>query len=197
MKSSLVMIAACAAIFAFTPIATGQVWWPFGHRPTPTPVRRAPPIARPVATPALTPTPIPKIPVALPNYDEETSTRLQIFLDNSDFGPGKIDGQMGEFFRKALLHYKRAHGMPETGTVDSWLFDQVPETFTTYTIREEDLKQIGELPSDHAEQAKLKWQPYTSLLEFVAERYHSSEDYLRKLNAGKKLDDLKPGDIVS
>src|ERR1700730_2508614 len=34
-------------------------------------------------------------PVALPNYDEETATRLQIFLDNSDFGPGKIDGKMG------------------------------------------------------------------------------------------------------
>ena len=41
-------------------------------------------------------TPPPKVyPVALPNYDEETATRLQIFLDNSDFGPGKIDGKMG------------------------------------------------------------------------------------------------------
>jgi hypothetical protein len=33
-------------------------------------------------------TPPPRVyPVALPNYDEETATRLQIFLDNSDFGP--------------------------------------------------------------------------------------------------------------
>ena len=74
------------------------------------------------------------IPVALPNYDEETTTKLQIFLDNNDFGPGKIDGRMGEFFRKALVHYKRAHGMSETGAVDSWLLDQVPETWTTFTI---------------------------------------------------------------
>jgi hypothetical protein len=37
-------------------------------------------------------TPPPRVyPVALPNYDEETATRLQIFLDNCDFGPGKID----------------------------------------------------------------------------------------------------------
>lgn len=135
--------------------------------------------------------------MALPNYDEETSTRLQIFLDNSNFGPGKIDGQMGEFFRKALLHYKRAHGMPETGAVDSSLFEQVPQTFTTYTIREEDSKLVGDLPSDHAEQAKLKWQPYTSFLEFVAERYHSAEAYVRKLNPGRNLDDLKPGDVVT
>ena len=46
---------------------------------------------------------VPEAVVALPNYDEVTATRLQIFLDNNDFGPGKIDGQMGEFFRKALL----------------------------------------------------------------------------------------------
>ena len=64
--------------------------------------------------------------VALPNYDEVTATRLQIFLDNNDFGPGKIDGEMGEFFRKALLAYKRAHLMPLRGTVDQWLLDQVP-----------------------------------------------------------------------
>src|ERR1700682_6767454 len=101
MKSSLLFTTALAMILFIAPDANGQLLWPFGRRPTPTPVRRPPPKARPVATPTLTPTPIPQIPVALPNYDEETSTRLQIFLDNNDFGPGKIDGQMGEFFRKA------------------------------------------------------------------------------------------------
>src|SRR5438309_10353516 len=68
---------------------------------------------------------------ALPNYDEETSTRLQIFLDNNDFGPGKIDGKMGEFFRKALISYKHAYGMRETGFVDKSGLDQVPVTFTS------------------------------------------------------------------
>src|SRR6201990_1097735 len=81
-------------------------------------------------------TPPPRVyPVALPNYDEETATRLQIFLDNSDFGPGKIDGRMGEFFRKALISYKHAQAMPKTGAVDQWMLDQVPVTYTTYTIR--------------------------------------------------------------
>src|SRR5438132_7589157 len=88
-------------------------------------------------------TPPPRVyPVALPNYDEETATRLQIFLDNSDFGPGKIDGKMGEFFRKALISYKHAHAMPKTGAVDQWMLDQVPVTYTTYAIREEDLTLI-------------------------------------------------------
>src|SRR5882762_7103196 len=121
-------------------------------------------------------TPPPRVyPVALPNYDEETATRLQIFLDNSDFGPGKIDGRMGEFFRKALVSFKHARAQLETGVVDQWMLDQVPQTFTTYTIKPDDLAFVGDLPSDHPSQAKLKFLPYTSLLEFVAERFHSAE----------------------
>src|SRR5207253_412342 len=131
-------------------------------------------------------TPPPKVyPVALPNYDEETATRLQIFLDNNYFGPGKIDGKMGEFFRKAIISYKHAYAMPKTGAVDQWMLDQVPETYTTYTIKEEDLKFVGDVPGSHAEQARLKSLPYTSLLEFVAERYHSAESYIQKLNPGQ------------
>ncbi|HYJ04086.1 MAG TPA: L,D-transpeptidase family protein [Chthoniobacterales bacterium] len=138
----------------------------------------------------------PAIPVALPNYDEETSVKLQIFLDNNYFGPGKIDGRMGEFFRKALVHYKRAHGMAETGAVDSWLIDQVPETYTDYTIPEEALSFVGETKSKPSEQSKLKRMHYGSLLELVAERYHSAEEFLKKLNPGMNLEELKPGDTV-
>src|SRR6266566_4886899 len=91
-------------------------------------------------------TPPPRVyPVALPNYDGETATRLQIFLDNSDFGPGKIDGKMGEFFRKALISYKHALAIPKTGAVDSWLLDQVPATYTTYTFRNSIPERIGSI----------------------------------------------------
>ena len=160
---------------------------------------RAMPIRTPstnAVTAITTPKPMPEVVVALPVYDEETSTRLQIFLDNCDFGPGKIDGKMGEFFRKALVSYKHAHGMRETGAVDKWLVDQVPVTFTTYTIKGDDLAYVGDLPSSHEDQAKLKFLPYTSLLEFVAERYHSAEDYIRKLNHGTDCDHLQPGAVL-
>ena len=153
--------------------------------------------AVPMSTRAPTPKPTPEIIVALPNYDEQTATRLQIFLDNNDFGPGKIDGNMGEFFRKALISYKHALGMRETGAVDQWLIGQVPIAFTTYTIKPDDLKFIGLVPSNHAAQAKLKWLPYTSLLEFVAERYHSAEAYIQKLNPGKNWEHLQPGEALN
>ena len=163
------------------------------------PVRAVPlrqPFAAPTPAPApvATPKPTPKVFVALPNYDEETATRLQIFLDNSDFGPGKIDGRMGEFFRKALVSYKHAHAMPITGAVDQTMLDQVPRTFTTYTIKADDLAFVGVLPSDHPSQAKLKFLPYASLLEFAAERFHSAEDYIKKLNPGMDWENLEPGD---
>src|SRR5438552_7204217 len=146
---------------------------------------RARQAAPPAGRPAARPKPTPEIIAALPNYDEETATRLQIFLDNNDFGPGKIDGKMGEFFRKALISYKHSHLVRETGFVDQWLLDQVPVTFTTYTIKPDDLKFIGPAPTSHSEQAKLKALLYASLLEFVAERYHSAEAYIQKLNPGK------------
>lgn len=156
-----------------------------------TPVRAVPlrqPFVSPTPPAIATPQPTPKVFVALPNYDEETATRLQIFLDNNDFGPGKIDGKMGEFFRKALISFKHARAQRETGVVDQWMLDQVPQTFTIYTIKGDDLAYVGENPTSHEEQAKLKFLPYTSLLEFVAERFHSAEDYIRKLNKDRDLD---------
>jgi lipoprotein-anchoring transpeptidase ErfK/SrfK len=130
-------------------------------------------------------------------YDEETSVRLQIFLDNHEFGPGKIDGKTGEFFGKALVSYKRAHGLAMTGAVDAQFLQEVPVPYTSYTIRPEDEQFVGEVASKPSEQAKLKALLYGSLLEFVAERFHAAEDFLRKLNPAMDLDKLKPGDAVT
>lgn len=175
----------CAAlIFSLADLTLAQK----KHASSPSPQKQASSSAAPPAQQVY--------PVALPNYDEETATRLQIFLDNSDFGPGKIDGRMGEFFRKALISYKHAHKLPKTGAVDSWLLDQVPVTYTTYTIKEDDLKFVGATPTEHAEQAKLKYLPYLSLLEFVAERFHSAEDYIKKLNPGKDWEKLTTGEVL-
>src|SRR5437867_4458338 len=86
--------------------------------------------------------------------------------------------------------------MTKTDTVNQWMLDKVKDTYTTYTNRYEDLKFVGDVPSSRAEQAKLKWLPYTSLLEFVAERYHSAESYIQKLNPGKNWEHLQPGETL-
>src|SRR4030095_2202336 len=91
----------CLALTVFSLRAEAGWFWQRKPTPTPTPVRRA--LPPPTPTPEPTPIPTPRQLVALPVYDEETSVRLQIFLDNHQFGPGKIDGRMGEFFGKALV----------------------------------------------------------------------------------------------
>lgn len=169
--------------------------WPWQKpTPTPTPVpqptRKPTPVPIPRALPAATPV------IALPAYDEATSTRLQIFLDNHLFPPGKIDGKMGEFFRKALIGYKRANKLPLDGTIDDSLLAAVPQAFITYTIPPEAEKFVGPVSSRPSEQAKFKALLYGSLLEFVAERFHAEEDFLRKINPTMNLDQLKPGYVL-
>ncbi len=134
---------------------------------------------------------------ALPVSKRDETARLQIFLDQQLFGPGKIDGSPGEFTTKALMRYQRAHGLPETGVVDGAIpVDSVSPVYTTYVLREEDLRYVGDAPEEPVDQAKLKALPYGSLLEFLTERYHCSPVLLERLNAGLKLDQLKPGDEV-
>jgi lipoprotein-anchoring transpeptidase ErfK/SrfK len=180
-------------------VSRAEAGW-FSPR-TPTPIPKPVPVRRALPPPTPTPSPTPSLPprelVALPIYDEPTSVRLQIFLDNHEFGPGKIDGKMGEFFGKALVAYKKANGLPPTGAVDEQLLAEVPNPYTTYTIRPEDLNFVGETASKPAEQAKLKAMKYGSLLEFVAERYHAAENFLNKINPGVDLEKLKPGDVVN
>ena len=141
---------------------------------------------------AALPNPLPKAPQPV-----DAILQLQIFLDGQLFGPGKLDGRPGEFTTKALKRYQRAHGLPET-ELDSQTLDlsSVTQIYTTYTIREEDLKFVGDSPIKPAEQSKKKYLPYGSLEEFLTERFHCAEELIEFINRPKKLDTLKPGDVV-
>ena len=129
--------------------------------------------------------------------EREVMTQLQIFLDQQLFGPGKIDGRGGEFTTKALWCYQRAHDLPPTGRLDQNIpIDSVFPIYAEYTIRDEDLQYVGDLPAKPPEQSKKKYLPYDSLLEFLTERFHCDPKLLEKINPDLKLDDLKPGDVV-
>jgi lipoprotein-anchoring transpeptidase ErfK/SrfK len=141
----------------------------------------------------------PSVPRAEPAAPQEILTRLQIFLDQHSFGPGKIDGRWGEFTAKALVRYQIANGQKATGQIDSDLQQQLAKIFpiyTTYTITDQDLKEVGNIPYKPAEQAKTKAMLYRSNAEFLGERYHSDPDFIAKLNKDKNLDQLKAGDVV-
>jgi lipoprotein-anchoring transpeptidase ErfK/SrfK len=169
--------------------------------PTPTPDTSFPsrPLAAPTQQPEATPSDEPAVPRAQPVSEREVITRLEIFLDQRNFGPGKIDGRWGEFCAKALQRYQVANGLPPTGQIDEALQKQLERIFpiyTTYQLTDDDFKRVGPTPIKPKEQAKTKAMLYRSITEFIAERFHSGEDFIANLNSDKKMETLKTGDIV-
>ena len=77
------------------------------------------PIAPPAAQAVTAPPPEPGVARAEPVSEREVITRLQIFLDQRSFSPGKIDGRWGEFVAKALQRYQRANALPASGQIDA------------------------------------------------------------------------------
>ena len=100
----------------------------------------------------------------------------QVMLDRAGFSPGAIDGRIGKNTRRALALFEQQGGQ------------RVPSApaLTTYTITEEDVRGpfVPSIPEDMIEKAKLPDLGYTSLLEAIAERYHSTPALLKELNPG-------------
>lgn len=144
-----------------------------------------------VATAAI-PDPLPPAPTPVDDI-----LRVQIFLDTNLFGPGKVDGRPGEFTTKALKRYQAANGLPQTELADHTLdLSGITELYTTYTIRQEDLAFVGDLPSKPSAQSQKKYLPYDSVLEFLTERFHCSPELLEYINQPMKMSALKAGDVV-
>ena len=130
--------------------------------------------------------------------DTDLVVRVQIHLDEHNHGPGNIDGKLGEFGKKAASVYNQLRGIP-SGNYARLIRDAqatVPEPYTTYTVAAGDATFVTPgLSTKPQEQAKAKYMGYRSLLEFVAERYHTSEEFLQRINASN-LYNLKPGSLV-
>lgn len=132
--------------------------------------------------------------------DRDTVLRIQIFLDRNLFGPGKIDGAIGEFTYKAVVNYNYAHGHRD---IYNWAHAQeaaereVPVPYAAYKIKADLLPFVNpNLPEEPEEQAKFPFMAYRSLVELIAERFHTDESFLALINPQKKMEALKPGDIV-
>ena len=131
------------------------------------------------------------------NPSRDDVVRLQIFLDEQNFSPGKIDGRYGGFTAKSWQRYQTLQGVnPPVDKFDAKTFTAVEPVYVTYKVAPDDLAAIGQVPKELALQAKGKALPYTSMAELLGERYHVGVDFLRQLNAGKNLDQLKEGTEV-
>ncbi len=113
----------------------------------------------------------------------------QIWLDRKDFSPGEIDGAMGKNTQKALAAFQETNQLPvSTSSVDpktlETLREEGVEPLIAYTITEADVKGpfVEKIPEDLMQQAELKSLSYISVVEALSEKFHVSQEILKKLN---------------
>lgn len=141
-----------------------------------------------------------------PNKAEiEAATRLQVFLDRANFSPGRIDGRYNDVTWKAVALYRESRGEPPqtpsepqakrnlTPDVNGLDLGSVEPVFVPCTVTEADVQSVGQLPSNVAAKAKLKFLPYRDLADAIAEKFHCDTHFLEQLNPGK-LKGIKAGD---
>ncbi len=98
--------------------------------------------------------------------------QVQVMLDRAGFSPGVLDGRRGANTTKALDCFQK-QGEPE----------RMVAPVTRYRITPEDAAgPFTPIPAHMEQQASLSALGYTSLLEAIAERFHSTPSLLRQLN---------------
>nr|AMP57221.1 LysM domain protein [uncultured bacterium] len=143
---------------------------------------------------------------------ELDNVRLQVFLDREGFSPGVIDGKEGAVFLKICEVYQKTHADAATpgllkAKAEAALKNQ---PYTSYVLRVDDFKFIkppkdepvaarsGRSSSKKKKNSKAAiaapalvtidelvaadFLGYTSAWEFVAERFHCDEEFLRRIN---------------
>lgn len=125
--------------------------------------------------------------------------RVQIYLDQSGFRPGKLDGSIGEFTNKAANRWKEARGLQEEG-IDTLVHEakrKIQNPYRVYVISSADVNQVGRLASTIPHKAHQSRLPYASVAEVVAEKFHTDHRMLERLNPGVSLYSLSKGNKVS
>ncbi len=131
-----------------------------------------------------------------PNQDEISSgarggavVRAQILLDRAHFSCGAIDGEFGSNLQKTVTAYQNERQLPASGSVDAatWASlnaDQAPQLIS-YSITPDDEKgPFIQIPKEMVKQAALPAMGYTSPLQELSDRFHTTSQLLQALNPG-------------
>jgi lipoprotein-anchoring transpeptidase ErfK/SrfK len=160
---------------------------------------RAEPAPRPEDTPAQPADP--ETPADAPAATEEARPvtnwlEAQVELARRGFSSGSIDGVRGAQSAAALRAFQRNVGLPETGDLDKATKEDLLLTapaLAQYNFTAEDLAKIHPVPDTWLGKSELPSLDHGTALELIAERFHASPNFLKRLNPDVKWDDLLPG----
>ncbi len=126
--------------------------------------------------------------IVLPK-NRDDAVRLQVFLDQKLFGPGSIDGKPGTFTKLAIENYNKSLDREKSDMlVMEDAAADIEDVYATAIIPSFVVDYVdADLPTTRPEQAEKKYMSYRSVAEFMAERYHTSEDLLIELNGASVM----------
>ncbi|MFM2221055.1 MAG: hypothetical protein RLZZ553_803 [Verrucomicrobiota bacterium] len=125
--------------------------------------------------------------------------RLQIFLDQQNFGPGVIDGKPGLFTEHAVMSWNEVHGHAhhDWSAALSAAKNNILTPLITVTVPPLTEKWVNpKLSNDRIEQSKAKRLSYRSVAELMAERYHTDVEFLAEINSARKVNTLQAGQEI-
>jgi lipoprotein-anchoring transpeptidase ErfK/SrfK len=118
---------------------------------------------------------------------------MQVLLDRVGFSSGEIDGEQGKNARKALAAFREARGIATSKRGNKSLLLALgaasiePIVLHTITAPEAAGPFSVSIPQDMTEQSKLPGLYYTSILEELAEEFHSAPALLKRLNPSARF----------
>jgi lipoprotein-anchoring transpeptidase ErfK/SrfK len=146
---------------------------------------------------------------ALPTAEMLTSDmgpailRTQVLLDRAHFSVGAIDGRATRNTALALYWFQASQKLPVTGLLDVATYQRLAiiagteHVVALHIVTEQDVAgPFMPVPRSVYDQQKMRCLCYASHIEALAERFHTTEEILRKLNRRESFASIGPGSRI-
>lgn len=154
-----------------------------------------PTILRPEDTPAIEP----DVPAENQTRPVTNWLEVQVELARRGFSGGSIDGVRGSQSSAALQAFQRSTGITETGELDPVTGENLLLTapaLGTHVFTADELDALQSMGTTWLEKSEQPAQGYATALECVAEHYHASPNFLKRLNPQTDWNSVQPGTVV-